>query len=207
MMIYEIKSSRSYDFNDINFAYKDPLDSKAEDEKDYESQSQNFANCYSDLGNEENETKEQFIANDNDEIEDGNDQPYRNKYAETILKLEQEGFFDKNDISEIDICKIRHDLHYAQTLSRRIIYRIDSSSENVASITLKIIDLFLEKADAKIMESLIFNFLANKVFKKHDINIVKEQLKKCNTGKILDNIFQKLNIDIESFEINSCKYF
>jgi hypothetical protein len=65
-----------------------------------------------------------------------------NREMEILNRLNAEGFFDKEEMDELDICKIRHDLHHPITLSRRIIFKIGNEMENVAAVTLKLIDLF-----------------------------------------------------------------
>ena len=94
-----------------------------------------------------------------DEVEDKNDllnkeqnlnqneyKPYNpNQYFETINKLNQDGFFDKEEIEEFEICKVKTEKHHPITLWRRIICGVGSTVEHVSPITLKLIDLFAQK--------------------------------------------------------------
>lgn len=144
----------------IKFAYQSELDVNIQLQNEYESKSQNFENKYSDF-----EDSQQMDNNDEqfEDIPQHQFSPQKvnnDNYIQTMMILEQEGFFDKENINEIPICQIKHDLHQSQLLSRRIIYRIDSASDSVSAITLKLIDLFLEKDHtSKISKKCYFNIL------------------------------------------------
>ena len=102
--------------------------------------------------------------------------------------------------------RIRHDLHQPQLLSRRLIYRIDSSYENVSAITLKLIDVFLEKdKNSKIIDNFVFKFLSNKVFSKHSLQDIKENIIKNRPENLLEKILNTIELDINSIDIKDSK--
>ena len=102
--------------------------------------------------------------------------------------------------------RIRHDLHQPQLLSRRLIYRIDSSYENVSAITLKLIDVFLEKdKNSKIIDNFVFKFLSNKVFSKHSLQDIKENMIKNRPENLLEKILNTIELDINSIDIKDSK--
>lgn len=98
-----------------------------------------FSDLMSDNAEEYMPIEQQQVDQEDD---DYYEQPYNNKEVELMQKLNQEGFFDKDEANDFQICKPRHDLHHSITLCRRVICRIGSTEENVAPITLKLIDLF-----------------------------------------------------------------
>ena len=103
--------------------------------------------------------------------------------------------------------RIRHDLHQPQLLSRRLIYRIDSSYENVSAITLKLIDVFLEKdKNSKIIDNFVFKFLSNKVFSKHSLQDIKENMIKNRPENLLEKILNTIELDINSIDIKDSKF-
>ena len=78
---------------------------------------------------------------------------YENNDYVMMNKLNQEGFFDQEESEDdFNICKLNHDKHYPITLSLRIILKLASKKENVAIITLKLIDLFCQKGNEEIIE-------------------------------------------------------
>ena len=109
-----------------------------------ESRSEDPVNGFSYLGsdNEDFEVPMEDNHQENEDFYEPQAVYNNNREMETLNRLNAEGFFDKEEVDEFDICKIRHDLHHPITLSRRIIFRIGNQMENVAAVTLKLIDLF-----------------------------------------------------------------
>lgn len=117
-------------------------------------------------------------------------QPYNNREIELMQKLNQEGFFDKEEVNDFQICKPRHDLHHSVTLCRRVICRIGSTEENVAPITLKLIDLFCERSNEMVMESFCFKFLSEKVFRSYDFTQIKKSVIEKTPIEVIKNVLK-----------------
>lgn len=162
-------------FNPFFSAFYKPLELTWEDTELEESRSECYENNFSDLmgDNEEFDMPMQpayFVEESPTPFYDNS------KEIETMNRLNDEGFFDKNEIDDIEVCRIRHDKHHPKTLSRRIICRIGSETENISTISLMLIDLFVQKANETVIEGFCFKFLAEKVFKNYDFEIIKKSV-------------------------------
>ena len=190
-------------FNPLNsniYESKNQIENDSQASFHWDPRSEGAAHNYSDLTSE-NDQEENLEEEINGE-ELAHPQPFIQNNQEFIQNMNEIDLDQNEEIEDFEICKINHEKHFPGVLSLRIICKIASKKDNVAVLTLQLIDLFFQKGNESIIERFWYNWLTEKIFKASSFDDIKKLTYEDSSVNIIKEILKNSGYTFNDNELH-----